>query len=234
MPLRHNPFRLLILLALIGLTTAACNQVHYRGADAAPTGSESPFDRTVTFKLAHAFYDDPPRCAFILPAKTSPRDRARVRMVEPALARHLSFRLERVIDPDRRDRLSRSLAIDPATPGGRRRFATATNCRAAVEVSTKGMETTYALVWAHAKLDIAVRMVRVRDNADLWHARHAASRSEGSLPLSPVGISVGAFSAGRFHSDQDVFPSMADDVARRIAKSLPEIRGAFASRSRNR
>lgn len=232
--MRLSLLKRLVLLAAIGLSAAACNQVHYRGVDAAPTGAETPFDRTVTFQVARAFYDDPPRCAFILPARMSPRDRARVRMVETALARHLSFRLERVIDPDRRDRLARHLAIDPATPRGPERFAAATRCDAAVEVSTKGMETTYALVWAHAKLDVAARMVRVRDNTELWRARHAANRSEGSLPLSPVGISVGAFSAGRFHNDQDVFPSMADDVARRIAKSLPETRGVFAARSHSR
>ena len=65
------------------------------------------------------------------------------------------------------------------------------------------------------------------NGAELWRAAHQASRSEGTLPLSPMSVPIGAFSAGRFHGDADVFPSMADDVARRIVASLPDTRGLF-------
>lgn len=209
------------------LVAAACSQVQYRAEGASPQDSSKLFDRTVNYRVARAFYDDPPRCAFVLPTQGPKAQVGRARIVETALARQLSHRLERVIGPDRRDRLSRRLAIDPSTSSGRKRFAAVTKCAGAVEVSTKGMETTFVVVWAQARLEMAARLIRASDGTELWRGHHSASRSEGSFPLSPVSLPMGAFSASRFHGDNDVLPSMADDVARRIVASLPDTRGLF-------
>ena len=108
--------------------------------------------------------------------------------------------------PDHRDQFARKLAIDPTPPKDRMRFAQATRCDTAVEIVTKGLETTFMVVWAQAKLHLAMRLVRARDGKELWRAAHVASRSKGTIPLSPVSFPIGAFSAGRFRGDQDVFP----------------------------
>ncbi len=224
--IKHLSSRLAATL-LIGLGLAACSQVQYRAADTRKPEATLPFDRTVHFQVTRAFYESPPRCAFILPSQGEAAKSRPGRMIEEAAARQLSFRIERVIGPDHRDRLTRELAIDPTTPKGRMRFAQATGCDTAVEIVTNGLETTFVVVWAQAKLHLAMRLVRARDGKELWRAAHVASRSEGTIPLSPVSFPIGAFSAGRFHGDDDVFPSMADDVARRIVASLPDTRGAF-------
>lgn len=219
-------------IVLTGLALSACSQVQYRAeGDAAPS-SELPFDRTVSFKLSRAFYETPPRCAFVLPLQGKAANTKPGQQIEDAAARQLSQRIERVMSPRRRDRLMRELAIDPTTAKGRARFATATRCSTAVEIVSTGLESTYALVWAHAKLQLAMRLVRARDGKELWRAEHATTRSEGTVPLSPISIPVGAFSAGRFQGDEDKFPSMADDAARRIVASLPDMRGAFRQRRR--
>ena len=223
--IKHLPSRLTATL-FIGLGLAACSQVQYRAADASKSVATIPFDRMVHFQVARAFYESPPRCAFVLPSQGEAAKSRPGRLIEEAAARQLSFRIERVIGPDRRDQLARKLAIDPTTPKGRMRFAQATRCDTAVEIVTKGLETTFMVVWAQAKLHLAMRLVRARDGKELWRAAHVASRSEGTIPLSPVSFPIGAFSAGRFHGDQDVFPSMADDVTRRIVASLPDTRGA--------
>ncbi len=228
----HSIKRLLSRLAttlLIGLGLTACSQVQYRAADASKSETTIPFDRTVHFQVARTFYESPPRCAFILSSQGEAAKSRSGRLIEKAVARQLSLRIERVIGPDHRDQFARKLAIDPTTPKGRMRFAQATRCDTAVEIVTKGLETTFMVVWAQAKLHLAMRLVRARDGKELWRAAHVANRSEGTIPLSPVSFPIGAFSAGRFHGDQDVFPSMADDVTRRIIASLPDMRGAFRS-----
>lgn len=212
---------LLLLAALL----AACTSVRYQPEGKAPAEPETPFDRTVNYRIERAFYDDPPRCAVVLPPAAAGGGKAtQLRVVETTVARHLAHRLETVIGPDRRDTMARELAVDLGTPAGRKRFAAVARCDAAAVIETTGLETTYVVVWAHARLRLSVRLVRLADGVELWRGAHETSRSEGSLPLSLPSIPVGAFSAGRFQSDADVFPSMADDAVRRIMGSLPDMR----------
>lgn len=214
----------LAALLMAAALLAACNHVRYQEAGKPPPEDGTPFDRTVSYHVARAFYSDPPRCAVVLPPETPAGDATRIRTVEAAVARHLGHRLDRVIGPDRREAMARDLAVDLRTPEGRRRFAALARCDSTALIETAGPESTFALVWAQARLALTVKLVRSSDGAELWRASHEARRSEGSLPLSLVGIPVGAFQAGRFQSDADVFPSMADDVARRIMASLPDTR----------
>lgn len=218
----------------IGIGLAACTDVQYRGIDKSQPEAAEPFGRTVQFQVSRAFYDSPPRCAFILPLQGKAANSRAGKIIEEAAARQISFRIERVIGPDRRNRLLRQLAIDPTTPKGRERFARATNCDTAVEIMTEGLETLFVVVWAQSRLHLTMRLVRAKDGEELWRATHAASRSEGTIPTSPMSVPLGLLSAGRFYNDQDVFPSMADDVARRIVASLPDMRGAFQSKRTSR
>lgn len=211
-------------IAIVPLLLGACTDIRYRSEGKAPPAEATPFDRTVSYQIERAFYDDPPRCAVVLTTRNKAGDGKRNRTIEAAVARHLAYRLDRVIGPDRRDVMIRDLAVDLGSATGRKRFAAMARCDAAALIETEGLATTYALVWANATLKLTVRLMRLRDGVELWHASHEASRSEGSLPLSVVSIPVGAFSAGRFQSDTDVFPSMAEDVARRIMASLPDTR----------
>ena len=106
--IKHLPSRLTATL-FIGLGLAACSQVQYRAADASKSVATIPFDRMVHFQVARAFYESPPRCAFVLPSQGEAAKSRPGRLIEEAAARQLSFRIERVIGPDRRDQLARQL-----------------------------------------------------------------------------------------------------------------------------
>lgn len=211
-----------VLIAV--LSVAACTTVRYEAEGESKSESEL-FERRVTYRVERAFYGTPPGCAVVLPLKTNLKDVRAIRTIENAIGRQLSTRIDRVIVPDARDRIARRIAVDPANPDGRRRLADSARCDTVVEAQTDGLESTYALVWAEARFGLTVRMSRARDGVTLWRASHQAQRSEGSLPLSLFSIPIGAFSAGKFKNDQDVFPSMVEDVARRIMASLPDMRG---------
>ncbi len=226
--IRHLGTVGILLLAL-----GACTEVRYQ-AEGADAPESTGYERTVLYKTERAFYDAPPRCVVLLPLKTSLKDGRQIRMVERAVARHLANRFDRVIGPDRRDRRLRALALDLSTASGRRSFAKATRCEAVVDAVTGGFETTFLLVWAQAKFGLTLTLARAADDIQLWRASHTASRSEGTLPTSPFSLPVGAFSAGRFHGDGEIFPSMVDDVARRLMASLPDTRGLMAERRRPR
>ena len=80
------------------------------------------------------------------------------------------------------------------------------------------------VVWARRGFGLQVTLTRAGDETVLWKARHLAMRADGGVPLSPVSAALAGFNAARFHADTDMEESLADDVVRRIAASLPDVR----------
>lgn len=178
------------------------------------------------------FWRDPPTCVVVLPAAASGEIPARE--AEHALARHLSGRVETVIGPDGRDRLTRRLAIDLA-PGDqirvaerrlveRERFAERAGCGHGAELSVTATRT-FAVVWSAAQVDLALRIVDLRHGGTLWRARHRASRGAGGVPASPVGLALALGQAGLFVADRDLPASVLDDGLRALLRGLPDMRG---------
>ena len=79
-------------------------------------------------------------------------------------------------------------------------------------------------VWAQKKLVIKVCIFRILSNKELWCSKHAVSRSDGTIPLSPVSLGVGVYKAVIHSTDQDIILSMIDDAMRRMMVTLPRIR----------
>ena len=220
---RRPPWAVWISAAL--LTLAACTEVRYlrEGAAEPATG---PLERTVVYKVEGDFYRSPPRCAVVMPVRWPDADRRLVRLVEETLSRHLTGKVDRVIGPVVRDREARRRVYDLGDAEQRRRLAGALGCDTVVEGETRTAESTFALVWAQTRFGLTVTLERAGDGGTLWRASHTASRSAGGLPLSVLDVPKGAFSAGRMMKDAEVFPSMVDDVVRRVMASLPDARGS--------
>ena len=228
------PLRNATIAVALFVMASACTHVEYRPTSAPKNNGGTPFERVVNYQVQPQYYRTPPRCVAVLPSSLAHSDSLRARIIETAFARQLSFRVSRVIGPYETAQMARKMAVDLDTASGRRRFGILARCDTAVDISSKGFETTFVLVWAQANLSLSARLFRLRDDVELWHGTHAANRSEGSIPLSPISIPVSAFSAGKFHSDQDVFPSMADDAARRLLASLPDVSAALFRRTDGR
>ena len=58
----------------------------------------------------------------------------------------------------------------------------------------------------------------------MWRARHEAKRSAGGLAVSPLSAFIKVVETTAQQSDNDIRESLADDVARRLMKSLPDLR----------
>jgi len=207
------------------LATAACTEVRYlREGGAEP--ADGPLGRTVVYKVEGAFYRSPPRCAVVMPIHWPNAPPALARQVEEALGRHLMAKVDRVIGPAARDRAARQRVYDLGDAEQRRRLARALGCDTVVEGETRAAESTFAAVWAQTRFGLAVSLERASDGRRLWRASHTAERSAGGLPLSILGLPKDAFLAGRLMKDGEVFPSMLDDVVRRLMASLPDTRVA--------
>ena len=180
--------------------------------------------QTVEFEVTGAFYQEPPACAVVMPFAGSGPDDPRAPVVEESLTRQLSTHLAFVAGPRARERWVRDLAVDLANPRDRKALARASGCGFFVESAPWGYGPVFALFWTQERVGLETRLVRARDGALLWKARHVATRSEGGVPLSPLSALYNILAVGDFKADGDVPVSLVDDATRRMVQTLPGTR----------
>lgn len=222
----------LLLIAVLSSTAACAGPTRYTGY-----GGEAeqppPFGRTVEFEVTGDFYKDPPACAIVMPFEGR-RDRdSRAVIVEESVARQLSMHFSRVVGPRARERMVRDLAVDLDNGRDRKVLARAARCGFFLESAPWGDEGVFALVWTQERVGLELRLVRARDGAPLWRARHVATRSEGGVPLSPLSAVYNIVTVGGFKADGDVPISLVDDATRRMLRTLPDTRFAGAGETRH-
>jgi hypothetical protein len=123
-----------------------------------------------------------------------------------------------------RKRLEKARGIDTKDESGRRNFAKATGCNAYLIWKVVRAEENYFLVWSQRQVRVEVALFRASDDRLFWQAAHTGRRSDGTLPLSPLSLPFAVFEATDFKADNDVLPSMIDDVVRRLITTLPDLR----------
>ena len=211
------------MVAVVAVLCGACTTTIYRSYDQ-PAGTGGDYlGRRVNYFIDRALYAAPPECVVILPSEKGVPARL-ARLVEPALARHLGGKFPRVIGSVERRRAERRLALNLEVGADRVRFARQTVCNGFVRWKVLEAADEYFFVWSQRRIGLEVAIFRGGDEKLLWRASHTGSRSDGSLPLSPLSLPFAAFEAARFNGDDDVLPSMIDDVARRIVVTLPDVR----------
>jgi len=213
---------LTVFLCAALLAVAGCRTTQYRAYDEEPEGLEF-FDRQVEFEVTADFYRNPTDCVVILPLRGTHHRQTRD-MIERALARYLSERVPRVIGPHERRRLARNLAFDIADSDDWAGFARASGCANGLEAGLLEARGDYLVVWAQRTLAIEAVLIRLADRRLLWRARHFGRRADGGVPFSPISAAVESATATGFAMDGDIQPSLVDDVVRRIAVTLPDVR----------
>ncbi len=219
-----------IKLAALALLLGACAETRYDAYPEQdnPDGSVADlFQRKVEYEVTRAFYDDPPECIVVMPFLNEGEPLAESPIVEDSLERHLVTRVGKVIGRFRREAMTRDLAVDIAHEKDRKVFARSARCGFGLEAVPWRTGNTYAVFWSQERVGMDMRLVRLNDGAVVWRGRHVSARSEGGLPTSFFSAPVTLFSANRFASDDDVAPSMIDDVARRVLATLPDTRYAM-------
>lgn len=202
-----------ILLLLSG-----CVGTRYVDTTTSEARDDDLLSRTVQFQLTNDFYKSPPDCVFIVPSINTPV------VVEDAIVKSLSIKFPRVIEGREVRHLVRTWAVDIQDPRDRKTFARLANCGYALETGSTVNGNVFAVVWSQSKVGGAGRLTRAKDGKLLWKGYHVAERSDGGLPLSPFSFVAESFSASRFASDQDVNASLADDWARRLFSTIPDVR----------
>ena len=217
----------MICLALL----SGCARTEYKPYEA---NSDSPINpsRTVYFHVDQSLTESPPDCVLVLPPQANGPPGLTSRL-EKTLARHLSDRFPRVISGSARNAKAINLALDLDIPADRREFTRGLDCDAVFEFRILRPKHTYMLIWSEIRIGLEARLARGRDGRELWKARHVASRSDGGLSLTPLGLAFNAYNANSLSSDGDIVESVTEDLVRRLMKSMPVLRTNLVETSGN-
>lgn len=216
---RPQANHLIMAAIIILLSLAGCTRTQYVALGNENSSPISPL-RQVGFKTAPSLANNLPDCTIILKTETRPNLQKLGPVVEEALSRHLSRKLGRVVDAADRVGLAQRAALDLVHKPDIQALAQLTNCSTYLRSRVVGSGKTNLLVWSQIQVGIEVAMVQAVDSKVLWRARHMAQRSDGGVPLTPIGAIVDAYTSIKFSSDREITESMIDDTVRRIVKSI--------------
>ncbi len=187
---------------------------------------DQTMSRAVEFEVHPAFYETPINCVIVLEPDVGQDLQQFALPVERAFSRHLSERVPRVIAGSTRNTAARQLAYDLSRKADLEQLADEIDCGTVLMSRVVGPGHTFLLVWSRIRIGIEGRLVRISDGAILWQARHMTGRSDGGIPLSPVGFVSDVYSSASLVNDDDTSASIADDGVRRIMQSLPILHSA--------
>lgn len=213
------------LTAAFILLIGGCNTVrHVEYQENEPTADlaeKTGYSRTVEVQVDPAFSRLASDCVTVVPdagGLAAPSSG-----LSHAMALRLRSRFARVIGPDEARALSQQLVVDLADKGDRAVYTRATRCPLFLDLKPWGDGDAYVVVWSRRTAGAEARLTDATGETLYWRARHNAVRADGGLPFSPVGALVNIFEAASLKNDSDVNASLADDLARRLVATLPEL-----------
>ena len=212
------------ILICFGLMVGACSTQHTGYSD--EDTPEDLFQRRIESEIKEAFYRQPPDCVTVLSVEDSGGRKFDDPIIEKAIARHARDRFDRVIGHIEREHLVRRLGFDLTNSIDRQRYAEKSRCGNFLEFVPWGGWSAYLVVWSRRAIGIEARLIDPSRKTILWRARHAANRSAGGVAVSPLGAVMKVIDTTAQQSDSDIRASLADDVARRLMTSLPDLRAS--------
>lgn len=94
------------------------------------------------------------------------------------------------------------------------------DCDALLTGEVLAFKNDYFVTYSVTTVELQLTLLN-RSGSVLWNARHAASSHEGAMPLSPLSLLSGIFTATTNQQDE-VGLQMVDAAARRMLKTLPD------------
>ena len=94
------------------------------------------------------------------------------------------------------------------------------DCDALLQGEILTFKNDYFVTYSVTTVELQLTLVN-RSGSVLWNARHAASSHEGAMPLTPLSLLSGIFTATTNQQDEVGF-QMVDAAARRLLETLPD------------
>ena len=140
------------------------------------------------------------------------------RLVRRMLYGFVSPHQPRDIELERIDRLVRQ--DPPFSKDVNRQIGRALQCDWLLEGTITQFDIDYLGLYSNMKIGVELSLVRASTGQVLWSGRHLAQSRDGGVPLSPIGLAVGAVKAAS-NLEPDQLEGVAADLARRLVRTMP-------------
>lgn len=177
----------------------------------------------VHFKFSPVFHHSPPKCIAVLPFKKQNQSALLPKSVPDISQLELS-QLRRVLyshlaphsfQDVELARVDKAIAQYGDLPVSYSRIANHLSCDSLLIGEVTDYETHFLGVYSRTSVGIKLKLMRASDQTILWQGRHVASSHADSLPLTPVDIAMGLYSASSNVSDEQII-RVGDDLFRRL------------------
>ncbi|OAN48826.1 hypothetical protein A6A04_19700 [Paramagnetospirillum marisnigri] len=199
------------------LALGGCATPSYVDRGKGETASEI-WPNQVVFTLHDAFRASPPRCVALLPLEGRPPEAAGA--VRRVLFAHLAPQGRRQVPLARIDHVLADLP--EAERKDTRKLGAALSCDAllAGEITQAGSD--FFGIYSRVAVGVRLRLTRAADGQALWEGEHVAASHGGSVPLSPIGVTMGILDAASNLTEEQRL-RVTDDLARRLASTIPDL-----------
>ncbi|PHS71603.1 MAG: hypothetical protein COB23_01140 [Methylophaga sp.] len=225
-------FKLIFVFStvLIVLTGCASSPTYINENDANQEQSSLTTD-TVYFKHDQIFIHSPPSCIAVLPLYVSDDKLAKQKIsatqdiltLTAENLQHLRWILYSHLAPfPYRDvELAQVNRIVSSTDYSQKTISnigSVLNCDALLIGKVTDYHSDFFGFYSQTAIGVELKLLRAKDSLILWEARHVAKSHAGSIPITPVDIAVGLYSATENVSEQQVI-RVADDLFRRLLQT---------------
>jgi len=202
--------------------------------DGEPAGEKATIAaiNPVHFKIADSFKTSPPNCIAVLPLHnaldlyTTEAELGENKPVKTDLDlsdealeqlrwnlyAHLSPYSYRDVELEKVNKVVDALGNDSSHYAA---IASKLNCDALLLGEVIAYSATHFGIYSHASIGVRMQLIRVSNNEILWEGRHIAKSQAGTVPLTPVDIIVGIYSATENMSDEELV-HVEDNLFRRL------------------
>jgi hypothetical protein len=119
------------------------------------------------------------------------------------------------------ERIDRLVKQDPPFSASvNRDIARALHCDWLLEGTITQFDIDYLGLYSNMKIGVDLKLIRASTGQVLWSGRHLAQSRDGGVPLSPIGLAVGAVKAAS-NLEPDQLEGVAADLARRLVRTMP-------------
>lgn len=108
----------------------------------------------------------------------------------------------------------------PYSRADQQRLGQQLKCGYLLQGTITQFDTDYLGLYSNIHIGVELSLVHATSGRVLWSGRHVAQSRDGAVPLSPVGLAMGAVMAAA-NLEPDQLEGVAADLARRLVRTMP-------------
>ncbi|MFW5450762.1 MAG: SH3 domain-containing protein [Methylophagaceae bacterium] len=208
-------------LLLVSITGCAVSPTYINDANLSEGGTDSAHLNPVHYKMQESFRTTPPQCIAILPLihhSEKPPNSKNPQLTEERLEQ-LRWSLYSQLAPySFRDVELANVNKALKSVGNATNYAEigkTMDCDALLLSEVTDYQSGFFGVYSQNSIGIKMKLIRSENEEVLWEGSHVAKSHGGSIPLSPIGLVEGLYSAKENMSDEQLV-RVKDDVFRRL------------------